>query len=477
MSRIFTFKRIAVIAAVFLSMIAISLAAQNITIKEAQRLRKEADLAAKAVDQVIAKEQNQEALKNAKMAKSSLGRVITQLDEYIGRLKNAEASKAPADIYGGGKKYPPVANVEIKSFEVPVDASVVHVPVTLDKPSPNTVIAHVRVYNGKGGRANPDTTKSVIFRPGDPLTKTVSFNVSSMKEGNNLRSVQSSVPDGGNRKGGGILITAKAGAVNEPIEGGREGLKFTPLGKLTYSETGKKIKFDDKGGPMSFSTSLSHGRTQVGNGETGYYGTVDMGGFTRTPDGLVLSSRRLDKPVKVGSPATEYPFLATMLSGHRTPETQFKHGSVEWDVRMPNRFGSWPALWLVPTGGWPPEIDVYEGFGYNGSWKFPSSLSTNIHGGDNQIRTFTRPAMNMKMKTFGLSGTLDSEFHKFAVTVDSKWITIFVDGVETMCYANPFDGENWYPLTNVAVKAKVDSPYDKGSGDMTVRSIKVWRAE
>jgi hypothetical protein len=46
-----------------------------------------------------------------------------------------------------------------------------------------------------------------------------------------------------------------------------------------------------------------HGRTQIGNGETGYYGTVDMGGFERTPDGLVLASRRLDKPDDDGSGA------------------------------------------------------------------------------------------------------------------------------------------------------------------------------
>jgi len=467
----------AILAALYIPMIAVPLAAQNMTLKEAQELRNDTDIAANAVKQVIRNEETEEMRKNAKIAESALVRVIGQLDKHIERLKSADASQAPTDIYGDGKKYPPASNVQIRSFEVPVGATVVHVPVTLDKPSPNTVIAHVRVYDGKGGRSNPDTTKSVIFRPGDPLTKTVSFNVRGMSEGNNVKAVQSSVPDGGERKDGGILITAKAGAVNEPVEGGREALKFEPLGKLAYDETGQTIQFDDKGGSKSFSTSLSHGRTQVGNGETGYYGTVDMGGFVRTPEGLVLASRRLEKPVKVGSPATEYPFLATMLSGHKTPETQFKHGSVEWVVKMSNRRDSWPALWLVPTGGWPPEIDVYEGFGYNGSWKFPSSLSTNIHGGSNGIRTFTRPAMRMTMATFGLPETLDSEFHKFAVTVDPDWITMFIDGVETMRYANPFNGKTWYPLTNVAVKAKPESPYGDGVGDMTVRSIKVWRAE
>ena len=185
----------------------------------------------------------------------------------------------------------------------------------------------------------------------------------------------------------------------------------------------------------------------------------------------------LETPVSVGTPATAYPFLASMLSGYRTPETQFKYGSVEWVVKMPNRRGSWPALWLLPIDGWPPEIDVYEGFGYNGSWKFNSDLSTNLHGGDKGVRTFTRAAMRMKMSDFGLANTLDSEFHTFSVTVTPEWITMFVDGVETMCYANPFAGEVWYPLTNVAVKAGIDSAYEDGSGDMILRSLKVWRAE
>ena len=129
--------------------------------------------------------------------------------------------KAPDDIYDGGNKYPTRAIVRLESFDVPVNAKVVHVPVTLDKPSPNTVIAHVRVSNGQGGRANPATSQSIIFRPGDPLTKTATFNVSSMSEGNDVKAVQSEEPDGGERQDGGIRITAKTGAVNEPMEGGR----------------------------------------------------------------------------------------------------------------------------------------------------------------------------------------------------------------------------------------------------------------
>jgi hypothetical protein len=449
------------------------LAAQELSLDQARQMRRDATVADEALDRLLPLAANETVRKEAQTAQEAIDRVAQQLDAYIEGQEQSEAD----DVYDGGKKYPAAANVEIQDFRVAIDATVVHVPVSLDQPSVNTVIAHIRVYDGEGGRANPDTRKAVIFRPGDPLTKTVSFAVRSMSEGNTVRVVQYEVPDGANRKGGGIQIAAAAGAVNEPIEAGREPLKFEPLGKLAYSATGQTIQFDDRGGPKTFSTALSHGRTQVGNGETGYYGTTDLNGFERTEDGLILSTRRLDEPVKVGSPAIEYPFLASMLSGHRTTEAQFQYGSVEWVAKMPNRRGSWPALWLLPTGGWPPEIDVYEGFGYNGSWNFSSSLSTNLHGGDHVMRTFTRPAMRMTMKTFGLPNTLDSDFHCFAVTVTPEWITMFVDNMETMQYANPFQGETWYPLTNVAVKADVDSAYDDGSGAMTLRSLKVWRAE
>ncbi|CAN5802707.1 hypothetical protein BH09VER1_BH09VER1_49550 [soil metagenome] len=448
-----------------------SLSAESLTPDQVQALRQDSDAAAKALDQLIQQAPSPEIRQDADTARSAITRISDLLRQ------STPPAQDDSDIYKGGKKYPPIANVRIENFDVPIGTTEVHVPVTLDKASPNTVIAHVRVFDGQGGRADPTTTKPVIFRPGDPLTKTATFAVRSMSEGANVKAVQADVPDGAERKGGGILITARGDAVNNPTEGGREPLKFEPLGALSYSATGETIQFDDEGGSMRFSTSLPHGRTQVGNGETGYYGTVAMNGFQRTSEGLVLSSRRLAEPVKVGSPAMYYPFLAVMLSGHKTPETHFKYGSVEWVVRMPNRFESWPALWLLPTSGWPPEIDVYEGFGYNGSWKFPSSLSTNLHGGENQIRTFTRPAMYMKMDNFGLADTLDSEFHTHAVTVDPEWITMYVDSVETMRYANPFKGETWYPLTNVAVKAKDGSPYNEGSGDMTIRSIKVWRKE
>ncbi|MCV0382011.1 MAG: family 16 glycosylhydrolase [Erythrobacter sp.] len=376
-----------------------------------------------------------------------------------------------------GMAYPSAAKVDIQSISVPAGSTVIHVPVTLDRETVNTVIAFVRVHNGSGGRAAPDTMKPVIFRPGDPLVKTVSFNVAGMSEGNTVKVSQSYVPDGGHRGTNGT-ITAQAGSTNEPIaDGGRRAMTFAPYGQKVYDETGATIQFDDRGGESTFSTALAHGRIQDGNAETGYYGKADMGGFARSGNALVLKSFRLASPLRVGTPVTEYPFIAGILSGHNTSAAQFRYGTVEWVATMSNRSGSWPALWLAAKSGWPPEIDVYEGFGYNPSWRFPRQLSTNLHGGRSNQRMFTRSASTMSMDMFGLDNTLDSAPHTFAVTVSPEWITMFVDGKETMQYANPFRGVTWYPLTGLAVKAAPDDPYDQGKGTMEIHSLRIWRAQ
>ena len=382
---------------------------------------------------------------------------------------------AAVDPYKGGTAYPAAAWVALEPFNVPVGATTIHVPVTISRETANTVIAYVRVYNGWNGRADPDTTKAVIFRPGDPLRQSVAFRVTGMTEGANVLVTQPSEPDGGNRGANDVKATARAGAVNVALPSGRAPMTFAPVGKLAYEATGATIKFSDSGGPNTWTTALAHGRSQPANAESGYYGTVAMGGLERRDDVLAFKSRKLDTPAKEGF--ASYPHLAQALTGQRAPETQFKYGTIEWEAMMPDRRDSWPALWLLPTTGWPPEVDVYEGFGYNGEWKFPSSLSTNLHGGKGNQRTFTRAAARQTMSTHGLPNTLTTAFHKFAAVVDPEWITMYVDGVETIRYANPFAGVTWYPLMNVAVKAAPTSAYTGGSGEMLVRSVRIWRQQ
>ena len=95
--------RIATLAAFFLSSAALPLAAQNMTLEQAEGLRKDADVAGKALHDVIQNAGNQDARKDAaNTAESALGRITDQLDKYI-----AQSKSAAADIFDGGRKYPP----------------------------------------------------------------------------------------------------------------------------------------------------------------------------------------------------------------------------------------------------------------------------------------------------------------------------------------------------------------------------------
>lgn len=417
------------------------------------------------------------------IAENALGRALYAVDQL---LKDTPAptptpTPPPADPYKAGTVYTAPATVIIDECPVPVGAKVAYAKVRLDKPTANTIYAYVRCYNGAGGQANPDTMKTVVFHPGGPLEQTVTFNVAYMAEGNTCILEQSNVPDGGIR-GASAKVIAVAGAVNTPLPAMPTPAKFAPLGDLVYNASGKQVV---DGG--LWLDRLAHGRTQTGNAETGYYAP---GNHRVEGDDVVLPSYRATEPFTQGTPQVAYPFAASILTGlidrpgqwpAVRPELSFKYGSIEFEAKMPNRKGSWPALWLLSSNKgspqWPFEIDLFEGF-YYGDHKPGSGLSATLHGGaqGSNIRNWTRGMFRARMRDLGLPETLDTEFHKFACTITPEMIRVFVDGILTMEWANPFNStDGWHPLMNVAVKAAPADPYDKGSGDMTVRRVRIWR--
>ncbi len=102
------------------------LAAENISPEQIQSLQTDAKAANDAIVEIVQKADSDDVKKDAQTAGEAIGRIITELD------KHAAKAAAGSDIYDGGKKYPPIANVAIKSFNVPTGATEVHVPVTME---------------------------------------------------------------------------------------------------------------------------------------------------------------------------------------------------------------------------------------------------------------------------------------------------------------------------------------------------------
>lgn len=384
----------------------------------------------------------------------------------------------------GGTVYPAKAQVRIGDVSVPVGATEAHVPIRLDRPTPNTVVARVLTRNGSGGtygRAGRHFTKTdtyVIFRPGDPLERTVRIPLINMDAGRHFDLIFPQGVAGGANADGTGKITAMVGALPTVAitSGFRDARTFAATGALAYRLDPAAVKWSDAGGTDVWTTKLPHGRTQPGNAETGLYldpvlHQSPLPPFAVENGEVVIRSQQLLSPTL--HKGTYWYHGAAILTGQRMPATQLRYGQYEWEARMPNRRGGWPALWLLPTTGWPPEIDVYEGFGYAADWNFSRDFAGNIHGGAKGQRTFTASMRVNAERAYGISG-FDTSYHKFAVDIAPDFITWFVDGKEVYQTVNPFGGTTWFPLMNVAVKHKGD--YVGGTSEMRVRSFTVWKA-
>jgi hypothetical protein len=384
----------------------------------------------------------------------------------------------------GGTVYPAQARVSIGDVSVPINATEAHVPITLDRPTPNTIIARVLTRNGTGsmsgieGRHFSRFSSPVIFRPGDPLEVTVRIPLSNMDEGRHFELIFPEGVSGGINADGSGKIMAVAGvpATVEKISGFRRAREFVATGTLAYRLDPKTVQWSDAGGSDIWTTKLPHGRTQPANAETGLYLDPVLHQSPLPPmaienDEVVIRSQQLLSPIFHEN--TYWFHGAAMLTGQRMPATHVRYGQYEWEALMPNRRGGWPALWLLPTTGWPPEIDVYEGFGYSSGWNFSRHYAANIHGGSRGKRSFTAFMQVDAASVYGING-FDTSYHRFAVDIAADFITWFVDGKEVYQTVNPFRGTTWFPLMNVAVKHTGD--YVGGTSEMRVRSFSVWKA-
>lgn len=386
--------------------------------------------------------------------------------------------------FAGGTKLPVKATLSLGNATFRPGMNTAYVPVTLDRPTPNTVIARIITNNGSGtlralsGYNYRMVDTVVIFRPGDPLTQTVAVPIIAAAEGQQFQLKLREAPWGGlqGRSIATVTATNAVAATAKSTSAFRQPRTFAPTGRLQFELRKETHKRSPDGGWDRWATSLSHGRTQTANGETGLYLDSTLFSNVEGPvywgaQGLVLHSQKLKTPIY--HEGSNWYYGASVLDGRNFLASQIGYGQYEWEARMPDRRGSWPALWLISTSGWPPEIDVYEGFGYQNYWDFDRHIGQSVHGGSNGVRSFQRGVTLQTQQAYGLYG-YSQNFHRFAVDIQRDYITWFVDGMETYQSVNPFRGHRWYPIMDVAVKS--GGAYADGSGDMIIKTFRVYSA-
>jgi beta-glucanase (GH16 family) len=114
-----------------------------------------------------------------------------------------------------------------------------------------------------------------------------------------------------------------------------------------------------------------------------------------------------------------------------------KYGYFEMRARLPAGKGFWPAFWLLPRRvAWPPEIDVFEGFG---------TRKNSVHQG-----VIEAPHA---AQTGWVRGTFDvtDGFHVYGLEWSESSFAFFVDGRQTNEFTNHAIHEEMYILANLAL--------------------------
>ncbi|MET0463973.1 MAG: glycoside hydrolase family 16 protein [Chitinophagaceae bacterium] len=201
-------------------------------------------------------------------------------------------------------------------------------------------------------------------------------------------------------------------------------------------------EFDYTGAPDPNNWTYDLGDHGWGNNELQNY--TSAASNVQVKDGVLTITA-----IKETSGSKDYSSTRLVSRGKR----DFTYGRVEVKAKLPSGKGTWPAIWMLPTGAtygdWPKsgEIDIMEHVGYD-----PNVVHFSIHS-----QAYNHVQGTQKTATRSVP-TAMSEFHLYRVDWTPKDVRGFFDGVQVFSFANdgkgfatwPFD-KPFHLLLNVAV--------------------------
>jgi beta-glucanase (GH16 family) len=157
-----------------------------------------------------------------------------------------------------------------------------------------------------------------------------------------------------------------------------------------------------------------------------------------------------------------------------------KYGYFECSMKVPRGRGMWPAFWINPQKGWPPEIDVLE-IVNNGRDTTRNSFHF-VHG-KNKANATIETKLD-KWGSYRPGVDYADDFHTFAVEWTPDTVSHFVDGklvVKRRYYWTHDDGTDGGPahvLVNLAVGGDWPGPplsERDFPAELAIRFIRVWQ--
>ena len=232
-----------------------------------------------------------------------------------------------------------------------------------------------------------------------------------------------------------VPVVTTPGPVTTPVSG-------TTLAGLTLVWSDE---FNVDGLPDSAKWDYDTDRNKVGwfNGELQYYAR-DRPENARVEGGsLVITARRENLTSASDYGGQNYTSARLLTRG----KASWTYGFVEVRAKMPCGLGTWPAIWMLGTGGrWPEdgEIDILEQRG------------TSVGAKTEVLGTIHTRAYNYFNGTLGpgqgASTTVAdacTAFHNYQLTWSADRILIGVDGVNYFEFVNPKNGDsNRWPFDN-----------------------------
>lgn len=406
-------------------------------------------------------------------------------------------------------------DVAVSASDVTASASdtVARVPVVLSRPADRTMVIDYMTQNGSGGaygarEGAPGAARShyliaqgqIVFQPGEQRTFVEVKLLRPLARGQSILlrlSDYFGYPQHKYLNRIAQITADNGGAPRAAPAMDRVALPPRPRGgSLVFQDDLLDPAFaNDSGargdGKPCWQSRPSHGRTQDGNKELGYYADPALHREAKVwgvgADGRrFIQAEYLKNGIADGRGGqltmawrkdadAPYLYSAAMVTSRRLFNRITLDNYVEFEVKLANVVGSWPALWLLPSNGsWPPEIDLLEAFIKNAAYP-ADAVTSSLHWGDRKShRTY---GTTFPLGRVAPHADIFARYNRFGCYLGERRIVFYFNDQPYCAIPNQVGPGPWYMLLNVAVGGFAGKALDPAQfpARMSIAGVKVWR--